>query len=156
MLEVLQSESSTILSHQDELIAQALLTTKGNVVSASRLDSVTQNAMALRLHLKEHPEIRRRYQELLGGALQECGLHIGERILKLAELQDKAYGYVEVDETTGENFEIPPDPKTVIDLSKEISRLMQEGRLANMSASAANRTASKQDVKELLEAFLNE
>ena len=50
---------------------------------------------------------------------------------------------------------IPPDPKMVIELSKEISRLIAEGKNQNMSAKNTLVLASKEDAKELLEAFLN-
>lgn len=146
------------LSHDDELIAQAMLMTRGDLAKASRLDSVPMNAMALRARVTSMPGIRVRYHELLAQEMQEKGLHIAERILKMAELQERAFGgefeYVGEDGELKMQF-IPPDPKTAIDLSKEISRLISEGKGANISAKSAVLLASKEDAKEILENFLN-
>jgi hypothetical protein len=151
------SEEVAPLSHEFELIAQAMLLTRGNLANASRLDSVDHNAMSLRIVVKDNPDIRRRYHELLAEELQEKGLHIAERILKMAELQEQAFGgEVEVLNEMGEmeTVPIPADPKAVIELSKEISRLIAEGKQQNMSAKSTVMLASKEDAKEILAAFL--
>jgi hypothetical protein len=90
--------------------------------------------------------------------MQEKGLHIAERILKMAELQERAFGgefeYVDDDGEVRTQF-VPSDPKMVIELSKEISRLIAEGKGTNISAKTAILLASKEDAKEILENFLN-
>ena len=142
-----------ILSSEHELIAQAMLTHRGNIAKASREDSVEHNAMALRVVVKENPAIRQRYHELLAEEMQEKGLHIAERILKMAELQEQAFGgEMEVE---GVIVDIPADPKQVIELSKEISRLIAEGKGQPMSAKATVLIASKEDAQELLAGFLS-
>jgi uncharacterized membrane-anchored protein YjiN (DUF445 family) len=150
----------TVVEHEHELIAQAMLMTRGDLAKASRLDSILHNAMELRKVVQEQPQIRARYHELLAQEMQEKGLHIAERILKMAELQEQAFGgIVEYeDELTGETKEriIPADPKTAIELSKEISRLIQEGKGTNMSAKSAVILASKEDAKEILNNFLGD
>jgi|TARA_R110002012_G_scaffold320350_2_gene543370 hypothetical protein len=141
------------ISHEFELIAQAMLQTRGDLAKASRFDTVDHNAMSLRAVVKNNPEIRQRYHELLAQEMQEKGLHIAERILKMAELQEQAFGgEMEMD---GEIIPIPADPKMVIELSKEISRLIAEGKGQPMSAKNTMVLASKEDAKDLLEAFLN-
>jgi hypothetical protein len=145
------------LSNEFELIAQAMLLTRGNLASASRLDSVDHNAMSLRIVVKDNPPIRQRYHELLADELQEKGLHIAERILKMAELQEQAFGgEVEVMNELGkmETVPIPADPKSAIELSKEISRLIAEGKQQTMSAKSTVMLSSKEDAKEILAAFL--
>jgi len=137
-----------------ELIAQAMLATRGNLASASRFDSIQYNAMALRNIVKDNPSIRRRYHELLADEMQEKGLHIAERILKMAELQDRAFGG-DYEDDDGVIRQHHVDPKTAIDISKEISRLIAEGKGQNMSAKAAVVIASKEDAKELLAGFLD-
>ena len=112
-----------VISNDFELIAQAMLMTRGDLAKASRLDSVDHNAMSLRAVVKSNPEIRQRYHELLADEMQEKGLHIAERILKMAELQEAAFGCTIID-SEGNPLDIPADPKTVIELSKEISRLI--------------------------------
>ncbi len=146
--------SEIVISHEHELIAQAMLLTRGDLAKASRLDSVDYNAMSLRAVVKDNAHIRVRYHELLAEEMQEKGLHIAERILKMAELQEAAFGQTIID-SEGEKLDIPADPKTVIELSKEISRLIAEGRNQNMSAKSTIVLASKEDGKELLESFLN-
>ena len=141
------------LSEEFELIANAMLATRGNLAKASRLDTVPYNAMQLRNVVKSNPEIRKRYHDLLADELQEKGLHISERILKMAELQEKAMGCTQI--IDGEPIEIPADPKMVIELSKEISRLIAEGRGQNVSAKSAVVLASKEDAKEILAKMLN-
>lgn len=150
-------DDAEALPHEFELIAQAMLMTRGDLAKASRLDSVEHNAMSLRRVVKEHPEIRARYHNLLAEELQEKGLHIAERILRMAELQEKAMGQtVMVEGPDGlEEMDIPADPKTVIELSKEISRLIAEGKQQNMSAKSTVILASKEDAKEILAAFLD-
>lgn len=145
------------LSQEHELIAQAMLETRGDLAKASRLDTVDHNAMSLRAEVKFNPNIRARYHELLADELQEKGLHIAERILRMAELQEKAMGCtIMVQGMDGmEEMEMPSDPKIVIELSKEISRLIAEGKGQNMSAKAAIIVASKEDAKELLAGFLD-
>lgn len=142
------------LTNEYELIAQAMLTTRGDLAKASRLDTIDHNAMSLRVVVKGNPDIRARYHELLADEMQEKGLHIAERILKLAELQEQAFGHTIIDSEGGE-LDIPADPKTVIEISKEISRLIAEGKNQPMSAKATVILASKEDGKELLMAFLD-
>lgn len=155
--EKFEVEASGNLSQEHELIAQAMLETRGDLAKASRLETVTYNAMALRAVVKDNPEIRVRYHELLAEELQEKGLHIAERILRMAELQEKAMGQtVMVQGPDGlEEMDIPADPKMVIELSKEISRLIAEGKNQNMSAKTTVVLASKEDAKEILANFLN-
>lgn len=143
-----------VISHDFELIAQAMLMTRGDLAKASRLDSVDHNAMSLRAVVKSNPEIRQRYHELLADEMQEKGLHIAERILKMAELQEAAFGCTIMD-SEGNPLDIPADPKTVIELSKEISRLIAEGKSQPFSAKATTILASKEDGRELLMAFLD-
>ena len=131
-----------------------MLTTRGDLAKASRLPSVEHNAMGLRAIVKENPMIRRRYHELLAEEMQEKGLHIAERILKMAELQEAAFGQTIID-SEGEALDIPADPKTVIELSKEISRLIAEGKNQPMSVNATILLSSKEDGKELLLSFLD-
>ena len=145
------------LPHEHELIAQAMLETRGDLAKASRLNTIDHNAMALRAEVKKHPQIRARYHELLAEEMQEKGLHIAERILRMAELQEKAMGQtIMVEGPDGmEEMDIPADPKMVIELSKEISRLIAEGKNQNMSAKSTVVLASKEDAKEILAAFLD-
>ena len=142
------------LSHEEELIAQAMLFTRGDLAKASRLDSVDHNAMSLRAVVKNNPDIRKRYHELLAEEMQEKGLHIAERILKMAELQEQAFGH-SIPDGEGGVIEIPADPGTVIKLSQEISRLIAEGKGTPMSSKTTLVLASAQDAKELLESFLD-
>jgi len=159
----MSSTDVVIMTDEFEIIAQAMLATRGDLAKASRFDAVGMNAMALRNCVKDNPPIRRRYHELLADEMQEKGLHIAERILKMAELQDRAFGgeyiVMEFDTDAGKEVEVvrnyPVDPKSAIDLSKEISRLISEGKGQNMSAHAAVLISSKEDAKELLEDFLN-
>ena len=151
-------ENEIVISHEFELVAQAMLVTRGDLAKASRLGTVEHNAMSLRAIVKDNPEIRKRYHELLAEEMQEKGLHIAERILKMAELQEAAFGgTIEIPNAEGEVVEmpVPADPKTVIELSKEISRLIQEGKSQPMSAKNTLVLASKEDAKDLLMAFLN-
>lgn len=148
---------SEALSDEYEIIAQAMLLTRGDLGKASRLDSIDHNAMSLRALVKDNPEIRQRYHNLLADELQEKGLHIAERILKMVELQEQAFGgEVEVLNEMGEmeTVPIPADPKMVIELSKEISRLISEGKGQAMSAKSTVVLASKEDAKEILSKFL--
>jgi len=143
-----------VLEAEQECIAQAMLETRGDLAKASRSDSVPYNAMALRAIVKENPDIRKRYHELLAEEMQEKGLHIAERILKMAELQEQAFGHTIID-SEGNELEIPADPTTVIKLSQEISRLIAEGKNTPMSEKTVLVVASAQDAKELLESFLD-
>jgi len=143
-----------VLPHDHEIIAQAMLATRGNLAKASRFDSIAMNAMALRNCVRDNPEIRRRYHVLLADEMQEKGLHIAERILNMAELQERAFGG-EYEDDEGKLHNYPVDPKTAIDLSKEISRLIAEGKGQNMSAKAAVIIASKEDAKEILDGYLD-
>ena len=146
------------ISYEFELIAQAMLMTRGDLAKASRLDSVDHNAMSLRVVVKDNPNIRKRYHELLAEEMQEKGLHIAERILRMAELQEAAMGgEMEVTNEMGDQelIPLPADPKMVIELSKEISRLIAEGKNQNVSAKSAVLIASKEDAKELLAGFLD-
>ena len=61
-------------------------------------------------------------------------------------MQQKAYGDEEKD--------IPPDPKMAIELSKEISRLLAEGKQGNVSSSTAMIITSKEGASEILQRFL--
>jgi hypothetical protein len=139
-----------VLGSDHELIAQGMLKERGDLAKVSRLENIPLNAMALRHEVKSNPNIRIRYQELLADELQEKGLHIAERILKMAELQEKAFG----GGTDSEGFEIPTDTNMVIKLSQEISRLIAEGKGTNMSSKSAVIIASKEDAKEILESIL--
>lgn len=113
--------------------------------------------MALRAVVKKYPQIRLRYRDLIAEELMDKGLHITERILRMAELQDKAMGCtVMVEGPEGpEEMEMPADPKMVIELSKEISRLIAEGKNQNLSSKSVVMLASKEDAKEILANFLD-
>jgi hypothetical protein len=147
------------LPHSHEMIAQAMLATRGDLAKASRFDAVDHNAMSLRREVQENPAIRVRYHSLLAEEMQEKGLHIAERILGMADLQAQAFGgeYEYLNPET-EEIEIRnylQDPKMAIELSKEISRLIAEGKGQNLSAKTAVILASKEDAKELLAAYLD-
>ena len=133
------------ISLQDEIIAQAMVRHTGNLSKVSREKAVEFNAMSLRRHVADNPSIRLRYQELLTEKLQESGLQIGERILKLVQLQEKAYG----------TDSVPTDVKAVIDISKHISELIRESKGLNVSDRSAVLITSKEDASELLKDFLN-
>ena len=145
------------LSQEHELIALAMLETRGDIAKASRSDTIVHNAMSLRAEVKKFPAIRARYRDLIAEELMDKGLHITERILKMAELQEKAMGCtVMVEGPEGmEEMEMPADPKIVIELSKEISRLIAEGKNQNISSKSVVMLASKEDAKEILAAFLD-
>jgi hypothetical protein len=146
------------ISYEFELIAQAMVQTRGDLSKASRFDSVNYNAMSLRAVVKANPEIRGRYHVLLAEEMQEKGLHIAERILNMASLQEDAMGgKVMITNEAGkeEEVDVPVDVKTVIELSKEISRLIAEGKGQPMSAKSTIVLASKEDAKDLLESFLS-
>lgn len=136
----------TTVSDQDEKIAQLMLEHKGNLNLVSRDPSVMENVMALRTRVSSNPNIRTRYQELLSYELQESGLHISERILKMTKLQDACFGDIEND--------IPADPKMAIELSKHISDLMKEARILNLTQDGANTLVSKESAEDILKAFL--
>ena len=139
-----------VISHEHEMIAQAMLQTRGDLAKASRFDSVMHNAMSLRRVVKEEPQIRARYHELLAEEMQEKGLHIAERILNMAELQQKCFGGID-----DEGNELLTDPKMAIELSKEISRLIAEGKGTNISDKSAILLSSKEDAAEILKQFLD-
>jgi len=147
--------SDLIVSSKHEIIAQAMLATRGNLSKASRFDQVGMNAMALRAEVQANPDIRARYHELLAIEMQESGLHIAERILKMAEMQEQAFGGSITDPITGEVVEHMQDPKMAIELSREISRLISEGKGINMSDKSAVILASKEDAREILAGFLD-
>ena len=148
-----------VISEDHEALAQAMLETRGDLAKASRLGSVKYNAMALRIIVKDNPIIRQRYHALLAQEMQEKGLHIAERILKMAELQEKAFdgGVMQVMGMDGEMEEVetPPDPAMVIKLSPEISRLIAEGKGQRLSADEAEKLSARLDGRELLEGFLS-
>ena len=139
------------LSRQDENIARAMLLTRGDVAKASRDPSIGLNAIELRRYISQTPGVRHRYHALLAEELQDKGLMIAERILKMAELQKEAFGIY--DPSCPEN-NIPADPKMAIELSKEISRLIAEAKQANISPKSAKSIANKEDAEELLSKFL--
>mgnify|MGYP003639638965 FL=1 len=141
------------LANSFEQTAQAMLLTRGDLIKVSR--KTGQNIMVLRTLVQQNPEIRARYQELLAAEMQEKGLHIAERIIKMAELQEQAFGGMIEDPVTGVMVEHLQDPKMVIELSKEISRLISEGKGTNISTKAAVLLASKEDAKEILAGFLD-
>ena len=80
------------LSQEHELIALAMLETRGDIAKASRSSTIVHNAMSLRAEVKKFPAIRARYRDLIAEELMDRGLHITERILRMAELQEKAMG----------------------------------------------------------------
>ena len=139
-------DSDLVLKRDIEIVAQAMLQTRGDIAKASRFDQVPFNAMTLRNFVKSNPDVRKRYQELLAEELEFKSLHIAERILKMAELQEQAFGDFDND--------IPPDPKMAIELSKEISRLIAEAKDTHISNKSAIVITSKQDAKEILKNFL--
>ena len=143
------------LSQEYEYIAEAMLETRGNLKEASRNPNVDLNAMALRAIVKDNPSIRQRYQELLAEEMQDKGLHIAERIMKMAELQEEAYDGGTFMDVNGKEQSCPPDINSIINLSKEISRLIAEGKGAPMSNNAMVVIASKEDATELLAGFLS-
>jgi len=148
-------DNEIVISQEFEYIAQAMLTTRGDLGKASRLDTVDFNAMALRSIVSDNPCIRKRYHELLAQELQEKGLHIAERILKMAELQEAAMGGTIEGKDGQDDMFIPADANMVIKLSREISTLIAEGRGQNVSAKVAVVLATKEDAAEILSGFLN-
>lgn len=136
----------TTLLNTDEVIAQAMLNTKGNLTLVSRLPEINMNAMTLRSYVASNKNIRVRYHELLAEQLQESGLLMAERILEMSELQQAAYGDAEKN--------IPADYKAAIELSKEISRLINESKSTNVSSNSAVVITSKEGVADILKHFL--
>lgn len=132
----------------EEEIPKLMLLCRGNLAKISRDPTVNMNAMELRYYVATTPSIRQKYHQLLAEELQDHQLHIAERILRMAELQSASFGDPEND--------IPPDPKTAIDLSKEISRLIAEGSIQSMSTDAVTALASKEDVQKFLARFIGE
>ena len=146
-----------LIGAEVEAIAVAMVETRGDLAKASRSSTIQYNAMALRAVVRENPDIRKRYHELLTIELQESGLHIAERILDMVALQKQHMGGpMEIVNESGEKetIDMPADTKMVIELSKEISRLIAEGKGQNMSARNAQLIASKEDALELLKSFL--
>lgn len=137
---------SMIESDLNRQLPALMVTHSGDVSKISRLPDVGMNAMELRRYVAATPSIRRDYHRLLAEELQDYQLHIAERILNMAKLQQKAFGDAEKD--------IPPDPKMAIELSKEISRLLTEARGSHMNPENAKIIASKEDIEAVLERFL--
>ena len=129
-------------------IAEAMLNNSGDLVAVSRDPRIHMGIMELRQYVRSNPEVRIAYHQLLAESLQDAGLHTAERVLKLVELQKEAYG----DQDNG----IPSDPKMAIELSKEISRLIAESQITNVSSSTAILIASKEDAAGILKDFLGE
>ena len=76
-------DGELVISRENELIAQAMLQTRGDLAKASRFDSVPHNAMALRRVVKENPDIRARYHALLADEMQDPALvQIGRQNLE--------------------------------------------------------------------------
>ena len=128
-------------------IAELMAEYNGDVVKVSRDNRTMHNAMSLRRFIADTPEVRKQYHILLTGKLQESGLHITERILKMVEMQNRAFG--------DPDNSIPPDPKTAIALSREISTLIAEGKGQSVSGKNALLITSKEGAEELLQAFLD-
>ena len=146
-----------LIGAEVEAIAVAMVETRGDLAKASRSSTIQYNAMALRAVVRENPDIRKRYHELLTIELQESGLHIAERILDMVALQKQHMGGpMEIVNESGEKetIDMPADTKMVIELSKEISRLIAEGKGQNMSERNAQLIASKEDAFEILKRFL--
>ena len=141
--EYLQNLSTTSMR-----TAEAMLRHSGNLVDVSRDPNTSMSIMELRTYVRSHPEVRIAYHQLLAESLQDAGLHTAERILKLADMQKEAYG--------DQEHNIPPDPKMAIELSKEISRLIAESNVTNVSSSTAILIASKEDAAGILKDFLGE
>ncbi len=136
------------ITTQTEGIAQAMLETRGDLNKVSRLPSIGLNVMQLRELVKNTPEIRTRYQELLTFELQDSGLHISERLLKFSKVQDLAL--------TGNIDEgILPDYSLAISISKHISELIKESRSINLSSSSVVMITSKESVADILQDFLD-
>jgi hypothetical protein len=123
-----------------ELIARAMQAERGDLVKVSRLPQILYNTMQLRDLVRKWPQIRQKYFGFVAEELQELELHITERISKMAREQQKAF---DADE-----------PRLAIELSKEISRLIAEGKGANMSSNTALVLTSKEDAVELLKQYL--
>lgn len=132
----------------DVSIAERMYYHKGNLVEVSKDPNTTMGLMQLRQYVRANPKVRIAYHQMLAEALQDAGLHTAERILKLAELQKDAYG--------DQDLNIPADPRMVIDLSKEISRLISESRETSISTTTAVLVASKEDAAGILKEFLGE
>lgn len=129
-----------------EKIANAMVENKGNLILVSRSPEIIMNAMQLRLFVSSNPSVRERYSALLIEELKESGLHVVERILSMNKMLINSYGDVEND--------ILPNPKEAVELSKEISRLIEEGKTANISGKYAKEIISKEGAFELLEKYL--
>jgi len=132
----------------NRILPSMMVEASGDITRISRREDIGMNAMELRRYVASTPSIRRDYHRLLADELQDYQLHIAERILSMAKLQQRAFG--------DEENDIPPDPKTAIELSKEISRLISEGKNTNVSPGSAKVMASKEDIKEVLRRFLED
>ena len=142
------------VSSLDQTVASALLKHRGDAGLAAREPEVPYGAMELRKILQQRPEIRDLYQSMLAEELQTAGLQHAERLLRMADLQAKAYGGpMEVD---GEVIDMPPDPMTVVKLSQEISRLMAEAKSMPLTEEGAGAVAYRMDPRELLESYLED
>ena len=143
-----------IAEYQSELdpfvlnIAERMLEHKGDLALVSRDPGTPMGLMQLRQYVRSHPEVRIAYHNMLAQALQESGLHAAERILKLADMQKHAYGDAENN--------IPADPRMVIEISKEISRIILEAKGSSISSKTAVLIASKEDAAGILREFLGE
>lgn len=128
-------------------IAELMAEFNGDLVAVSRDPRTEHNAMSLRNFVSSNPMVRTEYNRILSEKLQNSGLQISERILKMVKLQDYAFGNKE------EN--IPPNIPYAISVSREISALIKEGKNQNVSGKAAVMLVSKEDASELLQAFID-
>ena len=126
-------------------LAELMVEHNGDLIAVSRDVRTEHNAMSLRRAIAADPEVRKEYHRLLTEKLQEAGLHITERILKMVRLQNQCFG----------SEEVPADPRMAIALSREISTLISEGKNQKVSGKAAVLMTSKEDAKEILLAFLD-
>ena len=134
-----------LMTLEAQQLAELMVEHNGDLTAVSRDVRTNHNAMSLKNAIASDPSIRRHYHELLTEKLQESGLHITERILKMVRLQNKCFG----------SDEVPPDPRMAIALSREISTLIAEGKQQRVSGKAAVMMTSKEDAKEILLAFLD-
>lgn len=134
-----------IMTREAQELAELMVEHNGDLTAVSRDARTNHNAMSLRNAIASDPTIRVEYHRLLTEKLQESGLHITERILKMVNLQNKCFG----------SEEMPADPRMAIALSREISTLIAEGKSQKVSGKAAVMMTSKEDAKEILLAFLD-
>jgi hypothetical protein len=79
-------------------------------------------------------------------------------VAEVADLKSQTLGGpMEIVNEAGEKeiIDMPADIKSYIEVSKELSRLIAEGKNQNMSAKAVVVLSSKEDAQEILEGFLN-